>query len=519
MREVKVIHIKAGPWLPDLPALNNPGLVVAKGLLPMSRDSYACMPGFARRSNKLGEKMLGFFATKDRNGNPYNFCASSTRILEIVGQDSLWVDISPTKPLLGNLDSFWSIVTYGERVIFSNGVDPIQSLTINFDRRTKPLSSDPDAPLALYLAVVRDWLVAANLRDATGSSFPQRIQWSAIDNPTRWPPPGSDDAIAEQSDFQDLIGNGGAIQGIVGNLGTADAAILMERAIYRMTYVGPPAIFSFHQVEGARGAAAPGSIISVGAQVFYLGEDGFYQFDGTTSFPIGSERINKTILREIDLIKINQMSATVDPINSIVFWAYCSKGNRSGFPNRLLAYNWTIQNDDGSLGRWTLNDLDCQMLCRSLTNRMGLDSMDQYLNENATSRSVDSLPFSLDSRVWMGGQPLLSMIDTEGYLRVATAPGQVNAEIETGEFEAFPGYLTLLGRVVPQIDSYNIKVAVKSRNSQAQSLPTGVFTPPKNGQTCHRSLARYHRLTLAVTNGTFSYFNGLTVEVQKGDAR
>ncbi|MDI9409737.1 MAG: hypothetical protein QM523_10915 [Candidatus Pacebacteria bacterium] len=518
MSQTTVIQIKAGPWLPDLPALNNPGLIVVKGLLPMSNNSYVSMPSFSPRTTGWSDPIMGFYTTKDRGGRPFNFGASGTRILGISGVDTHWEDMSPSQALQGNLESFWSIVSFGERVIFSNGVDPMQSLILNLEDRTSRLSPDPDAPVARYLAVVRDWLVAANLRDRSGANLPQRIHWSAIDNPTLWPPPGSDEAVAQQSDFQDLIGNGGAIQGIVGNIGTADAAIFMERAIYRMSFVGPPAIFSFHQVEGARGAAAPGSIITVGAQVFYLGEDGFYQFDGTTSVPIGNERINKTILRDINLITISRMSATVDPINSIVFWAYCSKGNSTGYPNRLLAYNWAIVNDDGSLGRWTLNDLDCQLLCRSLTNEMNLEQLDQFIIENEISTGVDGLPFSLDSRVWMAGQPLLSLIDVDGSLCVAT-PGNGKAELETGEFEAFPGRLTLLGRVTPLTDAKDLQVAVRSRNSQAETLSTPVYSLPKNGQTSHRAQARYHRLAVKIDGGAFSFFNGLTIEVKPGDAR
>ena len=44
------------------------------------------------------------------------------------------------------------------------------------------------------------------------------------------------------------------------NLGTADAAVFFERAVWRVVYTGPPGIFSFFPAEGVRGTPAPASI-------------------------------------------------------------------------------------------------------------------------------------------------------------------------------------------------------------------------------------------------------------------
>ncbi|MCX8500919.1 MAG: hypothetical protein ORO03_04415, partial [Alphaproteobacteria bacterium] len=264
MTESQVITLAAGPWLPDLPALNSPGVTVAKNLLPISSRGYAPMPSFVPLSQPIPGRIVGLFSTKDRNGNPYNLVGTDGGILRLDGASLNWQPMIPVEQFKGSSEGLWAMVTYGEQLICSNGNDPIYSLRMGVDSLFSPLSTDPDVPIAKYLAVVRDWLVAANLRGSDDRAYPQRIQWSGIDDPTDWPPPGSDQAIAKQSDFQELVGSGGEIQGIVGNLGSADAAIFQERAIFRMTFVGPPAIFSFHQVEGARGTAAPGSIVSVG---------------------------------------------------------------------------------------------------------------------------------------------------------------------------------------------------------------------------------------------------------------
>ena len=133
-----------------------------------------------------------------------------------------------------------------------------------------------------------------------------------------------------------------SVTGLVSNLGGADGAVFFERGVQRMIYQGPPAIFGFYPAEGVRGCNASNSIVQVGPVVYYLGEDGFYVFDGTSSQPIGAQRVDKWFFGNVDQTHIDKVIGAVDAINKIVFWVYPSIGSTDGVCDQVLLYNWAI---------------------------------------------------------------------------------------------------------------------------------------------------------------------------------
>jgi hypothetical protein len=209
------------------------------------------------------------------------------------------------------------------------------------------------------------------------------VHWCGINDPTSWPTPGTSTAIAAQSDFQDLPGPHGEIMGLVGNLGSVDLAIFMERAVFRAFYVGSPDIFSFQAAEGLRGCPAPNSIVQLGNIVYYLGEDGFYAFDGTTSVPIGAQKVDKTFWTDLDQSFMERIVGAVDPISRVVFWAYPGAANVNGNPNRILAFNWLIN-------RWSISEVECELIARILSFGFTLDDLSFLSTSSVSGESLGS---------------------------------------------------------------------------------------------------------------------------------
>ena len=85
--------------------------------------------------------------------------------------------------------------------------------------------------------------------------YNQRVKWSGLNNSSQWTPSQS-----TQSGLQDLVGTHGNIQSVVG--GESYGVIFMERAIFRMDYVGTPLIFQFSKIADNIGAFAPRSVIN-----------------------------------------------------------------------------------------------------------------------------------------------------------------------------------------------------------------------------------------------------------------
>ena len=160
---------------------------------------------------------------------------------------------------------------------------------------------------------------------------------------------------------------------------------------------------------------------------YYLGSDGFYAFDGVGSNPIGAQKIDRTFFADLDQTHLRDVMGTWDPQRKLILWLYHGTAN-SGLFNRLLIFNW-------ELGRWSLVDLTAtpvEWLESTSYSTAGytLDQLDPF-------GTVDQLKFSLDSRVWTSGNPMLGWFDGNHVQNFATGPS-LPATIETSEAQLFP---------------------------------------------------------------------------------
>lgn len=484
-------------FAPDLPASGGASALV-RNCLPRTAASYGPMPSLAAYSAPLQARCQGALAVQDAAGNISVFAGDATRLYRLGAGSTAWADVAKPGGYTTAFEQRWSGLIFGDRVVMTNFADPLQSFRLGSDSAFTDLS--PDAPRARHLAVVRDWLVLGNTFDAADGPQPQRVWWSAIDDPTSWPAPGTAAAAAAQSDFQDLVGGAGWVQGIVGNLGTADGAVFQERAIVRMNYVGPPAIFAFATAEGARGTSAPGSIAQLGTIVYYLGEDGFYAFDGSASHPIGADKIDKTFFADLDQQHLGRITAAIDPINKLCFWAYPGAGNAAGNPNRLLAYNWAAD-------RWSLCEIETELLLRSLSFGYSLDALD------AVAPSLDALPFSLDSRAWTGGRVLLAAFDPMhrlGYFSGASlAP-----TVETAEASLDGARRMVVTGARPIVDGGTPSVAIGARERPMDAVSFGPeVAVDGQGRAAQRASGRFVRARITMPAGSgFTHIAGVEIE-------
>ncbi len=164
------------------------------------------------------------------------------------------------------------------------------------------------APVAKFITVVRDFVVAANI-----SGTPNKLQWSDINDETDWTSGG-----ASQADYQ-IIAEGGNITGITGG---EFGIVLLERAIYRMSYIGSPLFFQFDAISRNLGCNTPGSVTQYGPTTYFLADDGFYGCDGTNVYNIGNDKVDEYFYENMALAQQDTISAAVDPIRNIVVWNY-----------------------------------------------------------------------------------------------------------------------------------------------------------------------------------------------------
>lgn len=481
-----------GEWLPDLPIFENPGATVAKNVLPDAK-SYRSFPNLQIYSDSIGGVCKGAIVARDTSGNYYNYVGDASTLY--VNTQLSWSNVSR---LAGGtystaFDDYWEFVQFGNRVITVNGAnaDVPQAITIgaaNF----AALSGAP--PRAKHVATIRDFVVMGNL-SATATS-PQMVRWCAINNADSWTP----DA-ATLADFQDLPGDGGWIQKIVGGeYGT----VFQERAIFRMTFVGSPLIFQFDKIQTSIGAYAPQSVVNYRNFSFFLSEDGFYMFDGTNVMPIGNGKVDRTFFDDLDVTNIHRVHAVIDAKRKIVAWAYPGIGNIAGNPNRILIYNWAYK-------RWSrIEDVNVELILHAITSTYTLDGLD------AISTNLDSILVSLDDASWQAGNILLAAFN--GSHRLAHFNGSAMAAVvETVEqqFNRSVDGLSYVTEVRPIAEglSASITLAVATRNTLTQAADYSLAVAPNSAGVAEvRATGRYHRFRMTTANNSeFDHLMGVDI--------
>lgn len=475
------IFIHFGEWLPDLPPLGNPGATVAKNVLPDIK-SYLPFPNSVVYSTSLGSQCKGAIVARDiTQGVFYNYAGDASALYQLTQLS--WSNVSR---LAGgaysvSTEEYWEFAQFGTRVIAVNGNNSAQAITVgaaNF------ADLGGGAPQAKHIATVRDFVVMGNL-SATATS-PQMVRWCAINNVNSWTP----DA-ATMADFQDLPGDGGPIQKIIGGeYGT----VFQERAIYRMTFVGAPLIFQFDRIQINIGALAPQSVVGYRNFTFFLAEEGFQMFDGTNIVPIGAGKVDFFFLNDVDVSFMYRVHGVIDPTRKIVAWAYPASGHVGGNPNKIIIYNWAFK-------RWSLiEDQNLELLTRIVTGTYTLDSLDSF------STDLDSIVASLDSAQWRTGNYLLAQFNSSH--RIATHNGTAMAAVvETGEttFNSNPDGVAYVTEVRPIVEGYStsVTVAVTARIKLSESANyTSAITPNSAGIAECRSTGRYHRFRVSTINNS-----------------
>lgn len=231
----------------------------------------------------------------------------------------------------------WSFEQFGDCLIATNGVDPVQDFDVSSSSAFADLAGSP--PKAYVVGKVRDFVVLGNVTDGSGA-HPYRVQWSGIANPTSWPAPLTQAARAAQSGYQDNYSEYGKVQFIA--QGEEFGLIFQERGIVRMQYIGGDVVFQFYTFERKRGLVTPRAAAQIGQQVYFLSADGFYATDGATVQPIGYGKVNRWFLAACyDLSKVR---AAVDSITQCVYWTFPSTS--SGVCDSVVIYNFAE-------GRWS----------------------------------------------------------------------------------------------------------------------------------------------------------------------
>lgn len=449
--------------------------------------SYIPAPAFAGLTAALEAKPLGGVSVKQLDGGISFFAGTSEKLFSLNNTTLTWDDVSQTAvTYAASDDAPWSFGVFGNFVIAVNKNDDPQVFEIGIDTEFRDLGGSP--PRA---GVVRVWGDFVALMQLAGN--PNRVQWSGLNDCEFWTP-GS-----QNSDYQDFP-DGGTVQG---STEATNPIIFLESAIQRATFVpGSVEIFTFQKIHDKRGAKSSYSIATRGAYAFYADEGGFFQIspDGSIA-PIGFEKVDRTVFRRLNVSAISRIYGAVDPFYSRVYWALDYTG--SGTYGELLVYDW-------QLSKWAPIETDVLAIFPMATTGYTLESLD------AVSASLDALPFSLDSKAWQGGAPLLAGFGTDFSLG-AFSGNSLEATVTTTEIGETNGQVMRTTSTYPVVDSDTVFVSIGVRMRRHQAEPT-VWLPEQEpsyntGRIRKRSRARFHRFRIRVPAGeAWGHIKGIDVE-------
>ena len=464
-------RINLGEWTPDQPGISG-SLTTATNVVPQ-QVGYGPFPEAAVYSSAASQPLLSSFAGVYGN-TLVLFAGGATKLFKFNDLTTALTDVSKA----GSYTSTdgWEFAQFGNIVIAANNEDKLQAWNLTSSTAFADLS--PNAPVAKFVTVVRDFVVSANIGSGTN---PSKVQWSDLNDETDWLP-----GPTSQSDFQEMS-DGGNITGLTGG---EFGLVLMERAIARMTYSGSPYFFQFDIISRGLGCIESGSVAQYGSTTFFLSDNGFYSCNGQTLEPIGAEKVDRFFLDDADQAALSQMSATIDPLRKLVVWEYRNNNQQNG----LLIYNWQVK-------RWSYAVTDADYLSTAATPALTLEALDAF-------GTVDSITTSFDSRVWVGGKATLAGI--RGSSIITFTGGNYNAEIATGDIELSQN--SLVGVVKPIVNQGSCNAQIASRRSLNDDvIYSATSIQNADGRCPVRSAGRFHRIKLLPT-GDWTAAVGMDIE-------
>ena len=495
-RRMDPMTILFGPWAPDLPPLANPGLTLAQNVIPASA-SYRPLPGLSVQSNALDARCRGAAAARDTTGNVYFYAGDAAKLYEIRNQTV--TDKSKSGGYTTSGDNNWIFRQFGQTIIGTNYDDPVQSIAVGSGSAFADHFTSTNKPKARCMGVIRNFLMLGDTNDTSDGIKPQRVWWSAIGDSTDMDP----DA-ATQSDYTDLD-DGGRVQHILD--GVEFGLIFQQRRIVRASYIGPKVIFDLYPIDRQRGTPVPGSVIGWGRLAAFWSEEGVFLNDGSQSYPIGHDQVDRWIWDQFDPLNAPRVSAAIDPINKVFAWAFPGTGNTAGAPNRLVFYNWRDK-------KWGYGVVDTEIVVSAETQAYTLEQLD------SVSSDLETLTPTLDSPVWQGGRLRFGAFDTAHKLNYFLGDN-LAAVLETGDRQMFKGRRGTVRKARPLVEGAAATCAVAGRDDLSASQTFGSDTAEDTfGTAALRKRARYHRFRTSVAAAAdWDHAIGVEVEAYPGGYR
>lgn len=429
-----------GPWEPDK-GETSPGKVFdAFGVTPQA-EGWGPMSSLTvpMAATALPAQPRGVLALTTAAGSWQVFAGTSTNMYKLQA-DYTFASVDAGRTVTSGDD--WSMTKFGTKLLYTNTTDGLLAYDVEAGGAAVAIAA-AKAPRQIF--IVANQVVGLDCLDNTGTRNNRLIRASAFSDHTNWTTDGAD--------YQPIEDGGALIGG--GALSETAAIVFQERAIRLMDYSSPSgsAYFALKLIASETGSVGARSIAIADGRAFWVSTEGMNMFSLSGGLvPIGTERVNRWFLNTVDQGNLPLMQAAIDPVRKIVWWRMKRVIDSSTTVSEvMIGYAW-------QLDRWVPPAMEqTSYLCRLATPGYVLDNMDPF-------GVLDGISTPLDSRFWLGGQPLFAALD-ESYKFGAFAGSPMAAMIQTATGNS-PVH-GLINRATPIDDAANgtLSLGVKQQLS------------------------------------------------------
>ena len=228
----------------------------------------------------------------------------------------------------------WNLDNWGEYLVACNKDDGrLLEWQLNPAVKAAPIANAPTGNLGLVVTEERFIF-------ALGSgSNPRKISWCDRENNTVWTPAATNEA----GDIE-LADSGQIMQGVRTR---GQTLILTDTSAHTARYLGPPYVYGFERVGTSCGAISRKAASDVDMGVFWMGQRGFFRFDGNSVQEIPCD-VFDYVFGDFNPAQQSKVWSFANGQYGEVWWFYCSENSTE--IDRYVAYDYKE-------GHWLIGNL------------------------------------------------------------------------------------------------------------------------------------------------------------------
>lgn len=435
--------LSIGFYRPDL-AETNPGvsLTVLNAIIQKDAEgvAYAPHPNLTplATSTALPEAPRGAISVVTRAGQYQSFVGTSDKLYKVSAAGVVTqIGSGYAVPSGDN----WTLAQFGDYVYASNTFDGMVRYNIESGGAVSAVSG---APKARYIFPLFGTLAAL---DCDGNN--RVMKTSAINNGALW----SGDA---SNTYQEFVSGEELIAG--GEVGSQYAIVFQRNAIRVLTRTRDRSIFTADLlVDGVGAQGADGCVFTRG-WAYFVDTDGFQRTNGQTIDPIGRDKVSRSFIRSLASNALSSVQGAFDPSNLRIIYRYRDSSNVSS-----TVFTKALAFDIIGTQEWVPIEISTTALVTMASPGYSLDELDQF-------GTMETLPYSLDSRAWKGGEPRLAGFDAN--LKFGFVSGDnLACTLETGA--QLNSLVQRLRWATPITDSSTCTVQVGYKNHPSEDFTWG----------------------------------------------